>query len=298
MTVPLPSAEELRALAARDGIDAATERLYRRVLESPLHGPFIRRVDALRDQPAAVPEWSRGAVLAIVPGASYKETPRTGADGRLVREQAERMGIPTVLVPLATTGTVRENSRILRDWLASQPDRPVILASVSKGGSDIKVALAEPDAERAFRNVAAWVNLCGILDGTPLIDWLLSKSPGAGAVRLYYRLRGKGTAFLRELQYRSGGPLDQSLRLLPHIQLISVAGFPLREHLTRRSSRNCHERLTPLGPNDGALVLADVCALPGLLYPVWGADHYLQPKGGAGPLVRAILRYLNETLGG
>ncbi len=299
MTVPfppLPNAEELRALAGRDGIDAATEHLYRRVLESALHGPFIRRVDELRREPVA-PAWSSGAVLAIVPGASYKETPRTGADGRLVREQAERMGIPTVLVPLATTGTVKENSRALSDWLASQPDRPVILASVSKGGSDIKVALSEPEAAETFRNVAAWLNLCGILDGTPLVDWLLSKSPGAGAVRLYYRLRGRGLEFLCELQYRSRGPLDRPLCLPPHIRLISVAGFPLREHLIRRSSRNCHERLTHLGPNDGALVLADVCALPGLLYPVWGADHYLQPKGGVGALVRALLCHLDETLG-
>jgi hypothetical protein len=297
LTAPLPSAEELRELAARDGLDAATERLYRLVLASPFHGPFIRRVGELRDEPAPS-AWNCGAVLAVVPGASYEETPRTGADGRLVREQAERMGCPTVLVPLATTGTVRENARILCDWLASQPDRPVILASVSKGGSDVKVALAEPDAETAFRNVVAWVSLCGILDGTPLIDWLLSRSPGAGAVRLYYRLRGKGTGFLRELRYRSGGPLDRPLRLPPHIRLISVAGFPLREHLTRRSSRNCHQRLAPLGPNDGALVLADVCALPGLVYPVWGADHYLQPEGGAGGLVSAILRYLDEELGG
>jgi hypothetical protein len=296
LTAPLPSAGELRELAAREGIDAATERLYRRVLESPVHGPFIRRVDELREGSDSQP-WTCGAVLAVVPGASYKETPRTGADGRLVREQAERMGIPTVLVPLATTGTVKENARILRDWLASQPDRPVILASVSKGGSDVKVALAGPDAGPAFRNVVAWLSLCGILDGTPLIDWLLSRSPGAGAVRLYYRLRGKSLEFLRELRYRAGGPLDRPLLLPPHIRLISVVGFPLREHLTRRSSRNCHERLAPLGPNDGALVLADVCALPGLVYPVWGADHYLQPKEGAGPLVRGILRSLDETLG-
>ena len=296
MTAPLPSAEELRELAARDGIDAATERLYRRVLESPVHGPFIRRVDELRAEPASA-EWNCGAVLAIVPGASYRETPRTGADGRLVREQAERMGIPTELVPLATTGTVKENARILCDWLMSQPDRPVILASVSKGGSDIKTALAEPDAEPAFRNVVAWLSLCGILDGTPLIDWLLSPSPGAGAVRLYYRLRGKSLEFFRELRYHCGGPLDRPLRLPSHIRLISVVGFPLREHLARRSSRNCHERLASLGPNDGALVLADVCSLPGLIYPVWGTDHYLQPKGGAGALVRGILRYLDETLG-
>ncbi len=203
-----------------------------------------------------------------------------------MREEAERIGCPTLLVPLSTTGTVAENGRILRDWLDGQPERPVILVSLSKGGPDVKTALAGPDAGRAFRNVVAWVSLCGILDGTLMADWLLSPSPGAVAVRLFYRLRGKSTAFLRDLRYRSGGPLDQPLRLPSSIRLISVVGFPLREHLTRRASRRCHRRLAHLGPNDGALVLADVCALPGLVYPVWGADHYLQPEGGAGVLVQ------------
>lgn len=282
-----------------EGIDAATERLYRSVLESPLHGPFIRRVDELCAEPAPAADsesWNRDAVLVIVPGASYRENPSSGADGRLVREQAERIGCPTDLVPLATTGTVRENARILCDWLAVQPERPIILASLSKGGPDIKMALAEPDAERAFRNVVAWVNLCGLLDGSPMADWLLSWNPGALLIRLYYHLRGERSGFARDLRYRSGGPLDTPLRLPPHIQLISIVGFPLREHLTRRISRRCHVRLAPFGPNDGVLILEDICALPGLLYPIWGADHYLQPQRDVKVLVRAILQYLGETL--
>lgn len=282
-----------------EGIDAATERLYRGILESPLHGPFIRRVDELCEKPAPAAgskAWNRGAVLAIVPGASYKENPSSGADGRLVREQAERLGIPTELVPLTTTGSVRQNARILCDWLAAQPERPVILASLSKGGADVKVALAEADAERAFRNVVGWINLCGPLDGSPIADWILSWNPGALLVRLYYRLRGESSGFLRDLRYRSGGPLDSPLRLPSHIRLISIVGFPLREHLTRRISRRSHARLAAFGPNDGGLMLADICALPGLLYPIWGADHYLQPQRDVNVLVRAILQYLGETL--
>jgi hypothetical protein len=292
-------------VTARDGIDAATARLYESVRESPLHGPFIRRVDELCEEPG-IRAWNHGAVVVIVPGASYQENPASGADGRVVREQAERMGCVTELVPISTTGTLRRNARTLCDWLAARPDRPVILVSLSKGGPDVKVALAEPDAEHAFRNVVAWISLCGILKGTPIADRLLSWSPGAVLVRLYYwlhcGLHGKSTAFLRDLRYctgGTGGPLDRPLRLPTHIRLISVAGFPLREHLTRRVSRRCHDHLTPFGPNDGALILADVCALPGLVYPLWGADHYLQPnKRDVGVLVRAILWYLIETLDG
>ncbi|HEX3131770.1 MAG TPA: hypothetical protein VH394_30820 [Thermoanaerobaculia bacterium] len=279
-----------------EGIDAATERLYRGVLESPLQAPFIRRVDELckEDEPAP---WSRDAVLVIVPGASYREIPSAGTDGRLVREEAERIGCPIDFIPVATTGTLRQNARTILDWLAKRPDRPVVLASLSKGGPDIKTALTEPDAEPAFRNVKAWINLCGLLDGTPMADWLLSRSPGPSLIRHYYRLRGRNLDFLNELRYRSGGPLDSPLRLLPHVQLISVAGFPLREHLTRRATRRTHAHLESFGPNDGALILEDVCALPGLIYPVWGADHYLQPEvRDIRVLMRAILRYLDEAL--
>jgi hypothetical protein len=281
-----------------DGIDAATERLYRSVLESPLHGPFIRRVDELcaETSPAA---WSRDAVLVIVPGASYREIPSAGTDGRLVREEAERIGCRTDFIPIATTGTLQQNARTIRDWLAAQPDRPVILASLSKGGPDIKTALAEPGAEYAFRNVKAWISLCGLLDGTPMADWLLSQSPGPSLIRHFYRLRGRNLDFLSELRYRAGGPLDRPLRLLPRLRLISVAGFPLRAHLNHRATRRCHAHLERFGPNDGALILADVCALPGLIYPVWGSDHYLQPEPeirDVRALMRAILRYLDETL--
>jgi hypothetical protein len=295
VSVAFPHAGELREIAAREGVDAATNRLYRGLLESPVHGHFIRRVAEICQ--AGKPfSWNRDASLVIVPGAFYREHPRSGADGRLVREQAERLGCPTELIPLASTGTLRENARSICDWLARQPARPMILASLSKGGADVKVALNEPDAGRAFKHVVAWISLSGILAGTPMADWVLSRRLGAVLTRLYYRLRGQNLHFLRELRYGSGLPLDFDLRLPPHIQLISIVGFPLREHLTRGISRRCHRRLSSLGPNDGGLVLADVCALPGLVYPVWGADHYLQPAAEASVLVAAVLQYLSETL--
>jgi hypothetical protein len=281
--------------APLDGIDAATARLYQSVLDSPVHGPFIRRIAEILKRP--VPSgWRPDATLAIVPGAFYRENPRSGADGHLVREQAERLGCQTALVPLESAGTVWQNARILCDWLLERSDRPVILVSLSKGGADLKMALEEPGADRAFENVVAWVSLCGILNGTPNADWLLSWNPAAVLTRLYYRATGQNLGFLDDLRYGPGRPLDFELRLPAHVQLISIVGFPLREHLTHGIARRCHHRMAPLGPNDAGLVLADVCALPGLIYPVWGADHYLKPKTDVRELVAAVLQYLDETV--
>jgi len=288
-------AEEMRQLAAREGIDAATERLYRRVVESPVHGPFIQRIDEIRrrEEPAA---WRSEAILAIVPAAFYRENPASGADGHVVRGVAERLGCPVVVVPVASTGTVRENARTLIDFLRAQPpERPVILASLSKGAADVKMALADPAARRAFDAVAAWINLCGILNGTPMADWLLSPAVGAVLGRLYYRLHRQDLGFLRDLRHGPGQALDHELVLPEHLEMISVAGFPLVEHLTSGAAKRCHHRLTPLGPNDGSVLLADACSQPGLLYPLWGADHYLRPKEDVRPLLAAILHYVEEA---
>jgi len=291
----LPTAGKIREIATREGIDAATTQLYQSVLESPQHGPFVRRIDEIckRTEPR---RWQAEVPLVIVPGAFYRENPRSGADGRLLREQAERLDCPTGIIPIASRGALKQNARIICDWLLEHQKQPIILASLSKGGADVKMALAEPDAARAFKNVAAWVNLCGILNGTPMAEWLLSRNLAALLNRLYYTLRGQGLGFLRDLGHGAGRPLDFELQLPPHMTMVTIAGFPLRQHLTTALAGRCHRRLTHLGPNDGSLILSDVCALPGLLYPIWGADHYLRPKTDVNQLVLAVLQYLDEEL--
>jgi hypothetical protein len=91
--------------------------------------------------------------------------------------------------------------------------------------------------------------------------------------------------------------LDFPLVLPPHLRLINVTGFPLRRHFTSKLLSRFHQRVASLGPNDGLVVLADVCGLPGLVYPVWGADHNLRPAWDVRRLVAALAFYLAETLG-
>ncbi|HEX7288547.1 MAG TPA: hypothetical protein VF532_20350 [Candidatus Angelobacter sp.] len=290
-----PTAAELREIAARDGIDAATTFIYRSILQSPRHAPFIRRIEELCRQGHSA-AWDPDVDLVVVPGGFYRENPSSGADGRLVREEAEKLGCRTDLIPLVSTGGLQENATIICDWLSTHRDRRVILASLSKGGSDIKVALARPHARRAFAHVVGWINLCGIVDGSPMAEWLFSRSLFATLIRVYYRLLGQDLKFMHDMRYGPGSPLDFELRVPAHLRMISVEGFPLREHLTNFVARRCHQVLAPFGPNDCGLVLADVCALPGFIYPLWGADHYLRPKTDVRALITAILLYLAEDL--
>lgn len=291
----LPAFEELREISARDGVNAATTFLYQAVLDSPQHGRFIRKIQSLSHETKPSPP-PPDVELAIVPGAFYRENPRSGADGHVVREQAERLGWRPDLIPIASTGSLQENAATICHWLGEHRQCRVVLVSLSKGGPDVKMAFTQSGAERAFEPVVAWINLCGLLDGTPLADWLFSPQIGAWLLRQYFRLRGQNCGFASDLRRGKATPLDFELRLPAHVQMISVAGFPLTQHVTNGMMSRCHRRLASHGPNDGGMLLADVCALPGLIYPIWGGDHYLRSGGDMNQLIGALLRFVGQEL--
>jgi hypothetical protein len=286
--------ELLQQLAAQQGIDFATAWVYKQVRQSPVHGPFIERLETqprVLGSPRPLP-----ATLVIVPGAFYVEFPHTGADGQLLREEAAKFGCCSELVPLPSFGSLAGNARILCEWLSARPEGPVLLASLSKGGADVKMALARPEAADAFRNVVCWINLSGLLQGTPLVDWLFASKLRSLWFRLLFWLRGYDFRIIPELARGSDTPLNFELRLPPHLKAIHVVGFPLVRHLSNALARRCFHRAQHLGPNDGAgIVLADVGRLPGLVYPVWGADHYLRPAElDVREIARRILQYLSD----
>jgi hypothetical protein len=290
------TAERVRQIAAHEGIDFATAWLYEQFRNSPVHGARMEQL-----QEGTEPEGDnrrQEATVVIVPGAFYREFPQSGADGRLVREEADRLGFATDFVSLRSFGSLRGNARILCDWLARDGRANLILVSLSKGGAEVKLALAEPDAAAIFRRVAFWMNLSGLLQGTPLVSWLLSRRLRVLWIRLLFWWRGYDFSVIPELARGPGTPLDGELRLPDHLRAIHVMGFPLARHMSNALSRRCYRRLRPWGPNDGAgILLADVCRLPGLVYPVWGADHYLRPAGrDVRAITRHLLRYVRHEL--
>jgi hypothetical protein len=278
----------LTEVAAAHGIDFATALLYDRLRRSQQHGAFIRRVDELIAQPPPF-TGTMDVLLAVAPGAFYQELPRAGGDGRLIREALAAYGCHTAVIPTRSMGTVAENARIIRDWLGERSAERILLASISKGAADIKAAMAMPDADAAFRPVLAWLNASGLPNGTPIANWLFERPLATLFYRAAFWWKGLDIEVLRQTTWGPGTVLDFPLALPAHVQLISVVGFPLRRHLSSKPLRRYHGRLAPRGPNDGLLLLADACSLPGLVYPVWGTDHNLRAACGVPALTAALV---------
>ena len=291
-SLPELTAAALREISAREGLDFATALLYDRVKRAPQHAAFIGQID--RRQSPKRKNSTEDRTVLVVPAAFYRENPNSGADGKLILQEAGRLGFRAELVSLSSTGTLEENSKNILDGLANHPGEKIILVSLCKGGADVKFALGSTWTHAHFSNVLAWINICGTLNGSPVAEWLLATRPRFFLAWLYCKCRGHHMAFVRELVPSLQSPLSASLKLPSSIRLINIIGFPLRRHLTNRFMRLCYRRVSRQGPTDGGVLLADVCRLPGAIYPLWGADHYLRPESRARQVIAAVLEDLTE----
>lgn len=283
-------AHDFAQLAAKRGIDFATAVLYDRVCRRQSTMETLRARDDLYGENGAAPP--DDALLAIVPGALYREYPKTGADGRVVRDIAETLGWRTELVPLPSDGPPQQNGEVLLDWLERHANERVLLMSLSKGGADVKAALSTGNGRGSFRSVFGWISFGGILDGSPMAAWVLQRRLARWFFRGLFRCTGHDFRMMTELRYRDGGSMEQPLQTPDHFDAIHVTGFPLRRHLSGPRARRWHKRLSVWGPNDSVTILADVAAWPGVVWPVWGTDHYLQHRWQPERLVRELLCYV------
>jgi hypothetical protein len=274
----------LRRIAAQEGIDFATALLYDRILHWPRQAEFL-------EQLANSASGTEDVLIAIAPGAFYLEDKRSGADGRAIIEIAKTLGCRAERVPLGSFGRLMENAQILCDWLGQRKEQKIVLVSLSKGGAEVKLALAE--SPEIFQQVIAWIDLSGLHFGTPLMNWLLPRRWRMLAIRMMFWFQGYDVAALPELERCPGTMLDFALQAPEHLRIVHVVGFPLRRHLSRPRSRRGFQRIAPMGPNDGgAILLADLARLPGLIYPLWGADHFLKPVRDLQPLVTQLLNWI------
>jgi hypothetical protein len=262
--------------------DFATALLFERLLTQPVHSAFYERVHRASEfLNCEIP------MVGIVPGAFYREHKNTGADGARLAAILKSMGCNVEIVPLESFGSLKQNAALIAQWLKERKGGPVVLITLSKGSADLKTALGMPAAPELFRSVQTWISLSGLPQGTPLVAWLQRQWLRQLGIRILLRLRGQRYSVVEEL--RHGSPLENWPTIPPHLQIVHVVGFPLRRHLAHPWAARGYERIAPLGPNDGGgFLLSDVVNLPGTVFPVWGADHYLQPTWDATSLLRRV----------
>jgi hypothetical protein len=275
------SVERLAEISREEGIDVATAVFYDRAKRACTLSPEAS--PALGVLPTV-------DVIGIVPGAFHGQHKHTGADGLRIKETVKGLAPRVEIIPVRSFGRLDDNAAAILDWLEARHGSRIVLTSLSKGGADLKCALASPRATSAFDGVIAWISFSGIVQGTPLIGWLKDRPLRSTALRLLLRLQGHQTAALDELVHGDDTRLASWPIVPPHLRIVHVCGCPLAKHVRHKWAPRGYERLQNMGPNDGGgILLGDLSRLPGTIFPIWGSDHYLEPDWNITPLLRGIV---------
>ncbi len=279
-------------------VDKAASLFYYRSITDPSFKSFYENIlKKEKDLKRRLPDFTKQKILfAVAPGMFYKDNPTVGADGKMLRDVASQLGLMETLIPLEQTGTIETNATILCNFFKkhyeSKDVNGILLASVSKGSSDIKKAIEKCGNADYFKIVKAWYNIGGLNKGSYAINGVLETWRYRMEGRFYFWWKGYNWQGFLDMQGGEHSPVAGNLKKPDHLLLINIIGVPLFRHVTQRA-RPFYEYLIQFGPSDGLTLLADSYIENAITYPMWRQDHYF-PWPVEVHRIQAILSYIVE----
>jgi hypothetical protein len=294
--------EHLARIAREFSTDFATLLLAEELLAVPpnarmqaLYLEELGRLEAGRAAPLP-PRETRYAVL-FVPGWLYRSHPENGAGFQRQLALAAQMGLEAELVPTAENASVEHNAGLIADDLRRRRDdgRRYILATASKSGAEVALALAGLSA-RETGHVAAWVNIGGVLGGSPLADAALT-APRCWGALAFLGWRPGGLDGMRSMSTAARRSRVGELRLPGHILVVNYLPLPLSGNVTPRA-RSGYESMRALGPNDGLALTPDEIFPGAVSILEVGLDHFMTVPDidrRTAALIRSVIDTLSRS---
>jgi hypothetical protein len=285
----IPTREELTELTRKEGIDIATGVFYLSLFSDPANGAWIQKIE---DQPVEkFTGTARGKVL-IVPAMFYEEYPEVGGNGPQILEIARACGFKAEVIPTKSPGPLHRNVEIIYETIKSDPEGEIWLASMSRGGLEVRLVLEKYGADFPFHKMKGWINACGFPSGSSLVDinvstwfgwfrwWVIGKVVGCDIKHLVK---------MGENDYR-GRSFPE---VPPSFKVINIVPFARPWHV-QMSLTGRFKTLAPLGPNDGIATTRSSMIGQYPTYPMWATDHFFRNEKVV-PLLYKLFGVLRET---
>jgi len=273
----VPSREELKEISQAFSVDFAALFLADRLLNNRCNKDLNQLFELyLKNDTAVDASISSSYQILFVPGWHYVENGHlTGADFAKPRELATKSGFENYLVALPPTGSVEEGANVLAAEITrrNRSGKKILLAGSSSAGPVIHLALGELLDEKELSSIKAWLNLGGILRGTPFIDYFEGR-PQRWLFNLYIWFEGLDKQAILSMGTAQGRRRFSRLQLDSEIVVINYMGIPLSGQLSQYSGTG-YRMLRPHGPNDGLTLLTDEIVPGSLTVVALGTDHFL-----------------------
>ncbi len=169
----VPNRQELKEIAEQMSIDVAAlvfgNQLLKQQGNRELQLKFLDRLAKIKTGTAQFPK--ADVLILIVPGYNYAENGhRTGADFARPRQLLKQVGYETYFIPLNPQGSEEENAGMITATVLEYRHRNMIIVGASSAGPAIHLSLGNMLSPSDLSQMRAWLNLGGILQGTPILD--------------------------------------------------------------------------------------------------------------------------------
>src|SRR5882757_8804737 len=175
----LPDRGELKRLSDEFSVDFAALYLADQIAHIPVNRRFRIAFDhaydythiALPQSRVKLPATAVDYEVLVIPIYLYKRLIGSGADLAAPRAALEKVGLTCHFVETQDDGAVEANADIVAGAIRARAksNRRLIILSASKSGPEVALALTRLETAET-RHVAAWINVAGVLQGTPLAD--------------------------------------------------------------------------------------------------------------------------------
>lgn len=267
----------LQQLARETSTDFATLLLAHRLLSDEgnraIQQRFEHYLEAVKTS-SIQKRVDEAYVIFFMPGWDYAESGLlTGADFAKPRQLVAAMGIENRLLEINPHGSVSENAETLTRALAEArlQGKKIIITSASSSGSAVALALSREHA--LLDHVAGWINVGGILRGSPFIDYYHHWSR-RWFLRLAMWWMGWKYENVMSMSEEISRPRFAEHRFPSHLKIINYVGIPLSGSISEFSTDK-YPLLKELGPNDGLTLITDAIAPNSVSVISLGNDHYV-----------------------
>ncbi|UCE64004.1 MAG: hypothetical protein JSU59_02320 [Nitrospirota bacterium] len=301
-----PTREELKEISRTFSVDFATLFLADRLLaieeNQKLHKRFNQFLQEKKAEPYSPPAHYSSYIVLFVPGWDYVEHGHvTGADLSAPRKLVTDLGIENHLVEISPHGSVEENADYISQELIeySQTGKNIIISGPSSAGPAIHLSLGERLNQEHLQSVKAWINLGGILQGTPVVDYL-QQWPRSWGLNMYMWWRGWDSDELTSMAIEPSRKRFERLSISEDVLIINYIGFPLSGQVSQYS-QDKYPLFAPEGPNDGLTWLTDAMAPNSMTLIALGNDHFLAQDPRIDEktvaLAKTVIFYLEKDYG-
>lgn len=298
----LPDHSDLKQISMQFSNDFAALFYAEQLMKQPQNQRWFERFQFYLNNPSQNDQLftlAKDYQVLVMPGWNYVDNGYlTGSDMALPRRLLTQMGIENHFLLPPSNGSVEDGATVLTQAILNNEhaNKKIIVVGASAAGPAIHLTLGEKLSAQQQKNVVAWINLGGILQGSPLVDYF-QKWPQKALMNMVFWYKNWDKNDVISMSNKVSRIRYKRLQTTDSLLIVNYLALALSGNLSDLSNSK-YPLIMSEGPNDGLTLLPDAVAPRSATLIAVNSDHYfgederIEQKTTA--LLKTVLYFLNN----